>query len=248
MSTAAHSIEAVAEFINPNVVKVQVDRDRVERLLQFEHRRRRARQRGERADDLEHLGVSEPRPQVDRTTDRQAEQPGIDGTGEYLVGRAQGGQRPGVGRQRDAHPLAGLSGPPGLGRRRQLAAAGSVEQQAQYLPAIIGGEGIRQLGVGYVLLPVLLNSLLLLLLALCYNRQLGRRYPNSGQAQPNRHQTADPQPSERVATQAADIDFALEKHGELLDISRIISGKLTLLECTLSPAKQVTNELNVTAA
>jgi 3-deoxy-manno-octulosonate cytidylyltransferase (CMP-KDO synthetase) len=26
MSTAAHSIEAVAEFINPNVVKVQVDR------------------------------------------------------------------------------------------------------------------------------------------------------------------------------------------------------------------------------
>lgn len=88
------------------------------------------------------------------------------------------------------------------------------------LTAVIGGEGIRQLGVGYVLLPVLLNSLLLLLLALCYNRLLGRRYPNSSQAQPNRHQTADPQPSERVATQAADIDFALEKHGELLDISR----------------------------
>ena len=37
------------------------------------------------------------------------------------------------------------------------------------LTAVIGGEGIRQLGVGYVLLPVLLNSLLLLLLALCYN-------------------------------------------------------------------------------
>ncbi|MFQ2265435.1 HPP family protein [Aeromonas hydrophila] len=88
------------------------------------------------------------------------------------------------------------------------------------LTAVIGGEGIRQLGVGYVLLPVLLNSLLLLLLALCYNRLLGRRYPNSGQAQLNRHQTDDPQPSERVATQAADIDFALEKHGELLDISR----------------------------
>ncbi len=88
------------------------------------------------------------------------------------------------------------------------------------LTAVIGGEGIRQLGVGYVLLPVLLNSLLLLLLALCYNRLRGRHYPNSGQAQPNRHQTADPQPSERVATQAADIDFALEKHGELLDISR----------------------------
>ncbi|BEJ49646.1 HPP family protein [Aeromonas dhakensis] len=88
------------------------------------------------------------------------------------------------------------------------------------LTAVIGGEGIRQLGVGYVLLPVLLNSLLLLLLALCYNRLLGRRYPNSGQVRPNRHQTADPQPSERVATQAADIDFALEKHGELLDISR----------------------------
>ncbi|WP_348686054.1 HPP family protein [Aeromonas bestiarum] len=88
------------------------------------------------------------------------------------------------------------------------------------LTAVIGGEGIRQLGVGYVLLPVLLNSLLLLMLALFYNRLLGRRYPNSGKAQPNRHQTADPQPSERIATQATAIDLALEQHGELLDISR----------------------------
>ncbi|MDM5073167.1 HPP family protein [Aeromonas bestiarum] len=88
------------------------------------------------------------------------------------------------------------------------------------LTAVIGGEGIRQLGMGYVLLPVLLNSLLLLMLALLYNRLLGRRYPNSGKAQPNRHQTADPQPSERIATQATAIDLALEQHGELLDISR----------------------------
>ena len=88
------------------------------------------------------------------------------------------------------------------------------------LTAVIGGEGIRQLGVGYVLLPVLLNSLLLLMLALFYNRLLGRRYPNSSKAQPNRHQTADPQPSERIATQATAIDLALEQHGELLDISR----------------------------
>jgi CBS domain-containing membrane protein len=43
------------------------------------------------------------------------------------------------------------------------------------LTAIIGGEGIRALGVGYVLLPVLLNSLLLLSLGLLYNRALGRR-------------------------------------------------------------------------
>ncbi|WP_323941210.1 HPP family protein [Aeromonas caviae] len=86
------------------------------------------------------------------------------------------------------------------------------------LTAVIGGEGIRALGVGYVLLPVLLNSLLLLSLGLLYNRALGRRYPHGGKAAPNRHQTADPQPSARLATQ--DIDFALQKHGELLDISR----------------------------
>lgn len=86
------------------------------------------------------------------------------------------------------------------------------------LTAVIGGEGIRALGVGYVLLPVLLNSLLLLSLGLLYNRALGRRYPNGGKVVPNRHQTADPQPSARLATQ--DIDFALDKHGELLDISR----------------------------
>ncbi|MBV7437440.1 HPP family protein [Aeromonas sp. sif2416] len=88
------------------------------------------------------------------------------------------------------------------------------------LTAVIGGEGIRQLGLGYVLLPVLINSLLLLSLGLLYNRLLGRRYPNGGKAAPNRHQTADPEPSARLATQATDIDFALEKHGELLDISR----------------------------
>ncbi|WP_439843225.1 HPP family protein [Aeromonas taiwanensis] len=88
------------------------------------------------------------------------------------------------------------------------------------LTAVIGGEGIRALGVGYVLLPVLLNSSLLLAMGLAYNRLLGRRYPHTGKVAPNRHQTADPQPSERLATQATDIDFALEKHGELLDINR----------------------------
>ncbi|QXB54361.1 HPP family protein [Aeromonas sp. FDAARGOS 1415] len=88
------------------------------------------------------------------------------------------------------------------------------------LTAVIGGEGIRALGVGYVLLPVLLNSSLLLAMGLFYNRLLGRRYPHTGKVAPNRHQTADPQPSERLATQATDIDFALEKHGELLDINR----------------------------
>lgn len=87
------------------------------------------------------------------------------------------------------------------------------------LTAVIGGESIRELGAGYVLLPVLINSALLLILGLCYNRVLGRRYPNGGKAQPNRHQTADPEPSARLAS-ATDIDFALEKHGELLDISR----------------------------
>ena len=87
------------------------------------------------------------------------------------------------------------------------------------LTAVIGGEGIRQLGVGYVLLPVLINSSLLLVLGLCYNRLLGRRYPNGAKVAPNPHQTADPQPSARLAS-ATDIDFALKQHGELLDISR----------------------------
>lgn len=88
------------------------------------------------------------------------------------------------------------------------------------LTAVIGGESITQLGFWYVLLPVFINSLLLLAMGLLYNRALGRRYPNGGKAAPNRHQTADPEPSKRIATHATDIDFALEKHGELLDISR----------------------------
>ncbi|MFM4650336.1 HPP family protein [Aeromonas bivalvium] len=88
------------------------------------------------------------------------------------------------------------------------------------LTAVIGGEGVTSLGMGYVLIPVLVNSILLLAMALFYNRLLGRRYPNTGRAAPHPHQTRDPQPSERLATQASDIDFALNKHGELLDISR----------------------------
>ena len=99
------------------------------------------------------------------------------------------------------------------------------------LTAVIGGEGIRALGVGYVLLPVLLNSLLLLSLGLLYNRALGRRYPHGGKAAPNRHQTADPQPSARLATQ--DIDFALEKHEELLQEAQLhaLRGRVGTVRC-----------------
>ncbi|EOD56467.1 HPP family protein [Aeromonas molluscorum 848] len=60
------------------------------------------------------------------------------------------------------------------------------------LTAVIGGESITQLGFWYVLLPVFINSLLLLAMGLLYNRALGRRYPNGGKAAPNRHQTRIP--------------------------------------------------------
>lgn len=46
------------------------------------------------------------------------------------------------------------------------------------LTAILGGEGVKQLGYAFVWSPVLLNSVLMALLAIVFNNLLGRRYPH----------------------------------------------------------------------
>lgn len=46
------------------------------------------------------------------------------------------------------------------------------------LTAILGGNGVQQLGYHFILTPVLLNSVCLALLALVFNNLAGRRYPH----------------------------------------------------------------------
>jgi len=86
------------------------------------------------------------------------------------------------------------------------------------LTAVLGGPGVLQLGYGFALAPVALNSSLLVLLALLFNNLIGRRYPHRP-LQPHPHRTADPLPSARLGVAQEDLRAAMAEQGELLDIS-----------------------------
>lgn len=81
------------------------------------------------------------------------------------------------------------------------------------LTAILGGPTVHQLGYGFVLTPVLLNSVLLALLALVFNNLAGRRYPH---ALADTEAKPEPLPIDVPITRA-DLHVAL-MDGEFLDI------------------------------
>ncbi len=85
------------------------------------------------------------------------------------------------------------------------------------ITAVLGGEVVHDLGFYFVLYPVLLNSVLLLLFAVLFNRLIGRNYPLSSHIN---ERTKDPTPTQKVSIQPKDIEYALENHTELLDISQ----------------------------
>jgi len=86
------------------------------------------------------------------------------------------------------------------------------------LTAVMGGPAITQLGYGFVVAPVLLNSLALTLLAVLINRLANRHYPHRV-AHPPGHATADLPPGQRVGVSRADLHAVLAERGEVLDIS-----------------------------
>src|SRR6185436_10202571 len=74
------------------------------------------------------------------------------------------------------------------------------------LTAVLGGPAVHAAGYGFVLVPVALNSLLLLGVALLFNNATGRRYPHSQQADgQHAHRTADGPPTERLGFTPADL-------------------------------------------
>ncbi|WGK59008.1 HPP family protein [Pantoea sp. SS70] len=81
------------------------------------------------------------------------------------------------------------------------------------LTAILGGNGVQQLGYHFILTPVLLNSVCLALLALLFNNLAGRRYPHPLAAA----ETKAPPVVIDVAITREDLHLALES-GEVLDI------------------------------
>ncbi len=89
------------------------------------------------------------------------------------------------------------------------------------LTAVLGGPAILALGYQFVLIPVALNSVLMLTTALFYNNATGRRYPHRvAPPAPNVHQTADAAPTARFGMTAEDLDIALARYNQVLDVSR----------------------------
>ncbi|CAO3428879.1 HPP family protein [Azospirillum doebereinerae] len=89
------------------------------------------------------------------------------------------------------------------------------------LMAVLGGPAIQAEGYRYALLPVGLNALILVAIALAFNNATRRRYPHPARAEHAAlHDTADPPPGDRLGFTPADLDAVLKERNEFLDISR----------------------------
>jgi CBS domain-containing membrane protein len=89
------------------------------------------------------------------------------------------------------------------------------------LTAVLGGPAVYAMGYSFVLIPVALNSLLLLLTALFFNNATGRRYPHVTQPdRTSKHNTTDAPPTERIGITPSDLDTVLTRYNQVLDISR----------------------------
>jgi CBS domain-containing membrane protein len=87
------------------------------------------------------------------------------------------------------------------------------------LTAVLGGAAIHRLGYGFVLAPVLLNSILLTLVALAFNNATRRTYPHAQVAAETRHRTSDPSPMQRLVSKE-DLDAVLSRYDQVLEIGR----------------------------
>ena len=68
--------------------------------------------------------------------------------------------------------------------------------------------------------PIMLNALVLVAVAVIYNRLTGVRYPKTATPRKDLHHTADVLPGERVGVSGKDLDQALEELGEFVDVTR----------------------------
>lgn len=88
------------------------------------------------------------------------------------------------------------------------------------LTAVLGGPAIEALGYQFVLMPVAINSVLLLLLALFFNHATGRRPHLLQHAPAAPHHTADAAPGNRLGFSSDDLDAVLKQYNQVLDVSR----------------------------
>ncbi|AGZ34489.1 HPP family protein [Pseudomonas sp. SWI6] len=85
--------------------------------------------------------------------------------------------------------------------------------------AVLADAGLTALG-DHLLEPVLLDALILVTVAVIYNRMTGVRYPKGAAPRNEPHHTHDPLPSQRVGVSSQDLDQALDELGEFVDVTR----------------------------
>lgn len=92
---------------------------------------------------------------------------------------------------------------------------------AAALTAVLAGPNLAASDYLFPLLPVALNSALLVLLGIVFHRLTRRAYPHAAAPAPaNTHRTADLPPQLRVGFLPGDIDAALARLDETFDIDR----------------------------
>ncbi|WP_260929361.1 HPP family protein [Novosphingobium sp. 9] len=83
------------------------------------------------------------------------------------------------------------------------------------LTAVLGGPHVLSLGYGFVLVPVMLNSVVLVGVAMAYNSLTGTSYPHRAHQLAHAHVSAMP-----VRLDSDMIDGVLADYGEIIDVGR----------------------------
>jgi CBS domain-containing membrane protein len=91
---------------------------------------------------------------------------------------------------------------------------------AAALTAALGGPAVASGGWLFPLDPVAINSIVLVLMGLCFHKLFRKNYPHVAAPPANAHATSDPPPQARVGFQAEDVDAALVALDETFDIDR----------------------------
>ncbi|SAI60542.1 membrane protein [Bordetella ansorpii] len=89
---------------------------------------------------------------------------------------------------------------------------------AAALTVALGGPVVAKWGALFPLVPVALNSCILVCLGILFHRLARRAYPHNAPAPANPHGTADPPPSTRAGPRHEDVEAALDSLGETFDI------------------------------
>ena len=104
---------------------------------------------------------------------------------------------------------------------------------AATLTAVLANPAVQDAGLMFPLVPVGVNSVLLVALGLCFHRLTGHKYPHLVGPPVSTHKTADAPAPLRTGFQPQNIDAALTALNETFDIDRIWTASCARLNTKL---------------